>query len=156
MIETTINIKKSYTQELTAICGKFNLSRSKLIALLIEKFIQEKRMVHASFKRVAYQERQKKKCWKIMHICFSAVLFEKCCDVRKCAKISVSRFIAMAIDAYLDIIEKELSEGLHENNTTDNYQGNYLCIYNDDAKISNFHIYWGIPNRKEVKRSLES
>jgi antitoxin component of RelBE/YafQ-DinJ toxin-antitoxin module len=157
-IESTINMDKQYVQKITSVCEEFSFSRSQLIALLLKRFFKEQQLPRpcSMFQRVTYQQRREKKKWKIIHMSFDPDLFERCHDVRKFCKISVSRFIALAIDLYLDIIVEDRSETPTKNNITDNYQHNYLFFCNNAPKITTYSIFWGMPDLKRLETQFQA
>jgi hypothetical protein len=155
-IETTLNIKRDYLNRLSTSCKNHTLSRSGLIALLLRRFLRKQKLPYSMFKTISYQKRNQKKNWKIIHVSYPVDLFEKCCDVRKFSKISVSFLVSMAIDSYLDVVEEELSgaKGTNEK-ITDNYELSYTCIANNEYDNMNFHTYWMLPETKAVEKYLQ-
>jgi hypothetical protein len=154
-IETTVNMDIHYFEMLESLCEKYSLSRKQLVAMLLHRFLQKKQLVAQTFKRVSYQRRQPKHCWKTVHIFFAEDMFEKCGDVRTFCKFSVSLFIAKAIESYLDMIVRELSGEKYTKKKTDNYHHNYMRICSNEQGIINFHVYWGIPDRKKVEMCMK-
>jgi hypothetical protein len=153
-IDSTINIHIKYLNRLENVCGKYALSKNKIIMLVLEKFLTEHKLTYSIFKRVRYQKRHPKKCWKTTHIYFPADLFEQCCDIRKFCKLSVSRFIALAIKLYLNTIEEELSGESGVNNRVDNYITHYVYMVNQQDESISFHIFWPLEGKKNTKKRL--
>jgi hypothetical protein len=144
VIDTTVNIHGALEAKLARLSYLHACSRSRIMLMVVERFLQKKRLRCKLYQRVKYQERDEECCWDIVHFYMPAVIYEKCCDVRKFYKLSVSLFIAMACDLYLDEIENEKVKTPKPRHVSDNYWDEYTCTYSEKEKSINFHISWRI------------
>jgi hypothetical protein len=102
------------------------------------------------YETVKYQAGDPALAWKIKHIEFEPVFYEKAQDLRRNFKYSVSRLIAYAIDKYLDeIVEELLNSG---SKVEDNYDRDYTYKAKKFGKIRIFISVWNLPRLKHLKK----
>ena len=143
-IDTTINITNTNKTLVNQVAEKLNISRSGLIIQLLKKYMHENKNTLIQHKSVSYQQKKKCEKWKKIHVWLDENFYEKCLDLRKFHKLSLSKIIQIAIALYLDNIINEI---------TDNYQDYYSCM----CKIINnspvFIITWQQPDKKTAKHN---
>ena len=148
-IETTINIKKKLLEDLESASCSLNISKGKIVSLLIDEMMKKKKESILKNSRVSYQKVGEKEECHVLHVFFDYGVYEKCIDARKILKMSVSYIIALSIKRYLkDLIEKYLIIG------TDNYFSNYLYISRNLDNFPSYDIYWEIPSIEKLQRLL--
>jgi hypothetical protein len=150
-IETTINMSKRNMRKILHMAETYGYSKSHILTMLLRTCMHEQKLQCSLCKRVRYQARRTKHDWKVLHIWLPADLFEMCVDMRKFCKLSVSLLSATAIELYLETVKKKLEEDPETLQKPDNYQGDYIFIYKNDQNITNFHLFWGIPEGKPKK-----
>ncbi len=145
-IDTTINITDNNTVLLKNSAEKLNVSTNVLIIRLITKFLVNTDRNIKAFQRISYQKKDETECWVQKHLWFSPEFYEKCLDLRKFYKLSLSNVLAVAINLYL--VEK--LKGV-----TDNYTQNYTFMQSKQAGCGVFTITWGYPGNEMVKELLQ-
>ncbi len=150
-IETTINIKKAVLKKIDSIAEEYHVSRSKLVSLLLKQVMKEQTTDKNRFSQVKYQRRDKKASWKRPHIMLNQDIYEKCLDLRKISKKSVSYLVLIAYNAHLErVIEKLKNVG-----DTDNYLSQYICIGKRIGSIYSYVIFWDFPPQEHIIKFLE-
>ncbi len=146
MINTTIHINKDLLQELDVYAKSQKKSKNEILKLLISNFILNNKITPKLFKTVTYQERAHSDMWHTLHVSFDFDIYEKCLDLRKLYKLSVSYLISQMIKLYI------LKKGLL---ITDNYLSFYMLIPHHSQNNLNFQIYWEPSIKKRTKKYLQ-
>ncbi len=146
IIETTINISKSNKKLLQEYALKYDLSINKLTIKLLIKYLNNNIGNYRTFSSIKYQKRINNDPWKTLHLWLSPDFYEKCLDLRKFHKLSLSNILSQAIKLYL----KKIQYQKYDNNTT-----NYIFIGSVYKKCPIFIITWDYPGNKKVKQLLD-
>ncbi len=143
MVKTTLNLSEQCVRLLDEYVTKSGLSRSDLIQKCIQEGIRRGRSVH-SYRRLRYQERDPDVKWSLVHVRLSGRDYELFHDVRKFFKVSVSLFIADAIDGFLrEIVRKLISNpGGMDKNVVSCYS--IISSVTGKGDIC-WKLYWGLP-----------
>ncbi len=150
-VDTTINIRKEILERIDDAAIDFSVSRSRLISLLIKKKLRAINTDKNRFSRVKYQPRDKKAQWKRPHVYLETDLYEKCIDMRKLLKLSVSYIILVAYNQYFHIVLEELqNNGDHDNNMR-----HYICIGKKCEYVFSYTVFWDYPSEDELTKVLE-
>ena len=137
-IRTTARIELSSYLSLINFTNKRKLSISKLMSVIIKKYIShlDSSAKPNVFQSVKYQP--KGLTFKTIHIRFDAENYEACTDFRKYSKFSVSW---MLNDAIMSFFEKNSSDASHCYFVElFNSMDNYVFIYNMDLVIKSDYI----------------
>jgi hypothetical protein len=153
MMRTTIYINTIHAQKLKVAASLLNISKNEIISILISRLTHDNRFDSSIFKAVEYQKSDPDIIWKIEHIDFEPVFYEKALDLRRNYKFSVSWFIAYGILNYLDEIVENLLNPENKRKIEDNYDRNYVYIHRKLGNIPAFIAIWGIPKEKHIKKS---
>ncbi len=144
MIETTVNLKAGTLLLLGKGSARAGVARNHLIGMVVQARMMQNKEDVSSFRRIRYQERNKNAVWKCFHLRLSERDYELMQDVRKVYKMSVSRFIALAVESHLDIIIQKIRKKLLG---PDNYP---ISCYSFSG-YENMHgeivwrLHWGVP-----------
>jgi len=145
-IETTMNMRIEVLEKLEEAAEKSDISRTKLIVVLMKKLLCDSKTMARAFTRIKYQDRAPKPLWRRVHITIFSRDYEYFIDMRKMYKKSVSYLAALAINGLLDdFIDEYLRD--KESVDMDNYpfQG-YLISLQHFNDVVRWTIYWGIPD----------
>ena len=144
-IDTTVNISKNNRSLFVETAKELKITKSELFIILITKYLNHYKKDIQHFKKVSYQKRNFDGDWKKMHIWISPGFYEKCIDLRKFQKLSLSYILALAIKLYL----KEIKEV-----DTDIYLHQYVTFYSFYKSTLIFTIMWNYPEEKVVKKVM--
>ncbi len=150
-IDTTINIKEEILEKIDEASKDCSISRSRLISLLLKKVISEKTNDKNRFARIKYQKRDKKASWKRPHVFLEYDLYEKCIDMRKLKKMSVSFIVSVAFKLYFAQVIEELKNGCE----SDVSNRNYVCIGKRKGRLFSYTVFWDYPPEDELIKTLE-
>ncbi len=149
MLETSINIEENRRKRFLDAACRLGLKQSELLAKLLEKsrFLFGK--APALFKTVTYQRSEKNETFKILHISVSGPDYEYVSAKRYLFKISVSFIVRLAIDRFLDQIERgEAGEIGQANSFTTNFFFEYFDISHFEcSKVEFWVIPWAKPEK---------
>ena len=145
IIETTVNISQKNREILYKSSEQTKLSKNDLIKKLIIKFLNHNLENYADQKRIQYQKRNNREIWKSVHIWLTPELYDKCQDLRRIHKLSISHIVAIAIKKYL----KEILSGQY-----DNYLRTYMFISFIHYNCPIFIITWDYPGNKMTQKLL--
>ena len=120
-----------------------DISVNALIITLLNKYLEKKYNQYRTFTRINYQKKEHNGEWTSLHLWLSPGFYEKCLDLRKLYKFSLSYIIAQSIELYLCKLLK---------GETDNYFQNYIFLSTESKKCSILIIAWEYP--KEEKHEL--
>ncbi len=149
-IDTTLNMKadiRSALDEASVVTGK---SRSLIIVMLMRRLANDYRELTRLYQRIQYQEREEGTNWRGTHVRLMARDYEVFLDFRLFFKRSVSFLVACAVERYLDALIKIILYG--DDDSDNNLSANYIIAQNKINDIVCWHIYWGIPPRRELAR----
>ncbi len=150
-IDTTLNIKKNILEGIDEAASECGISRSRFISLLIIKFLREKSVEGNHQTRVKYQKRNKTAIWKRPHVLFDYDLYEKCIDIRKLCKLSVSHVVFTAYGLFLHTVIHEQKKG---GDTVRPFR-QYICIWREYDGVFCFSVFWDFPNEEILIQYLE-
>ncbi len=145
-IDTTINITDNNTILLKESAAKLNISINELVIRLISQLLTDKNNKIKSFQRISYQKKNENENWNPIHIWISPEFYEKCLDLRKFFKLSLSFILAKAIKQFLN----RILEGI-----TDNYSHNYILLssISDDSRF--FTTVWDYPQQETIQNIIQ-
>ena len=145
-IDTTINISKKNYNILFEFAKELNISLNELIILLLNQFLRSQFKEYKMFVRIKYQKRVKDIKWKTQHLWVTPEFYEKCLDLRKFHKLSLSNILAKAITLYLDKISGKL---------TDNNANVYMLICSIIDGCSTFITIWNKKGIEKIKPIIQ-
>lgn len=149
-IETTINIEKKLLFQLNEVSESFNISKSKLLCMLMQEFTQDPMCKPAVYCRVKHQKKSDKKIWHKLHVSFREDFYEKALDLRKLCKLSVSFLCALAIRKFL----QKLINKLNGDKDTDNYISQYVIFTEFFHNKYSYTVFNYIPDPKTLEKHL--
>lgn len=136
-MDTTVYIQIDLFDRITKEAHARNISRSKLIIILLE-LMMGKPATPRLGKLVQYQESRNPEEWHTFHISFMDDEYEYFQDMRKLLKMSVSLLLAIAVRQFLDNPVVKID--------TDNYRyKSYLIVKEIVESITCWRLYWGYP-----------
>ncbi len=145
-METTIRMHRDAFVKISQEAEYRNISRSALIAALIQKFMDKSGGGERLGKQVCYQDRKTKGEWRTVHVYFREDMYEFCLDLRKFYKMSVSLILALSINEFLDD---------RLNTKPDNYRfRNYIIVKEVIDTLICWRLYWGYT--PQVVKSLKT
>ncbi len=147
-IDTTINIKSDILSKIARESAALDLSINKLISILITRIINNCSIKAKLFSTVKYQHGGDDIVWHLLHVSFSADIYEKALDLRKLMKMSVSFLIAMSVQLYL----KQIIQEFTQKENTDNNRKEYTYISGKFNDLLFFSIFWNSPPKKIIKK----
>ena len=100
-IETTINISKSNKILIENAAFSLKTTKNEIIKNLMLKFLNDNLNNFAGLTRIKYQKKEIGEKWKSIHVWFSPEFYDKCQDIRKFHKLSISHILSIAINLYL-------------------------------------------------------
>ncbi len=150
-IDTTINIKRLVLERIDEAASDSGVTRSLLISLLLKRMVQVRGTDKNRFSRVKYQKRDPKAGWKRPHVMLDYDLYEKCIDMRKLSKMSVSFLVQVSFNMFFEKVVDELNKGVR----TDNNLRNYICIGKRYGEVCSYTVFWDFPPEEELKKFLE-
>ena len=145
-LETTMNIKKELSKRIDEVAEELGISRSRMVSILIKKFMENNEAGKKAFEKLTYQERGGDYAKKSLY--FNAGDYEMWCDLRKAYKLSASCIIALAIELYLDDI-------LNGTEKPDNYCNFYTTKPKYYGHVYTNLIIWGSPDKRNLQKLLE-
>ncbi len=136
--ETTINIKREIYEKISEAAKKYGISRSKLVAMLLERFVHKTQKQQPAHGTVRYQESQPKENWKTLHITLPAHWHDFFDDARKLWKLSVSFLVTITVEQYLT------DDKVENLRLTDNYWwGAHTIIQFSHNDLQYILLCWG-------------
>ena len=145
MLETTVYISEDNLLKLENKKEESGLSINQIIICLFRREIGSEIRKPRLMQTVSYQEREfDKQIFRRFHISLDDDLYEKCLDLRKVFKMSVSYILALCIDKYLDDIDSDKLD-------TDNYPKIYMFFPEKDGFFKAYIIYWDKPKKKTTQ-----
>lgn len=155
-IETTINVRNDVRSAIDEASMSTGIARSRVVALVMRRLQKDYRALTRFCARMRYQERDEKKNWRTLHVCLAERDYEVFLDMRRFSRCSVSLLVACAVEKYMDKLI-DLILGENNDGDTDNYLfQNYLIAQNIIDGVVCWHIYWGMPKKKELRRLFAS
>ncbi len=149
-IETTINIRSDLLEKILEKKDTNNISLNTIAGNLLRKAMSWSKNKLATFKSVRYQDKIKDNelYYHKLHIALSEDLYEKCLDMRKLYKLSVSFILAKCIESYLHKLSMD------EVKNTDNYHTNYIIFTSEEDGVYSFTVFWEIATEKIQQKQL--
>lgn len=143
-LETTIYISEENYLKLEEKKAETGISKNRLIKCLLRNEVSREKRVPVLLNTVSYQE---KLCaddkFRRLHVALDDELYERCLDMRRVFKLSVSYIIALCISQYLDDINSA------EFNT-DNYRNVYIFFSEKNEFFKGYVVYWDIPTHETL------
>ena len=142
MPRTTIHMHVNIHETLTKVSEKSGIPRSDLLKHAVKLYTIKLQEEIVLFSSIQYQNADEKENWTRLHVSLSPSEYEHFLDIRKLFKMSVSLFVARAIEEYLEYlsapdIEKQISD--------DSPFPAYSFITRDVSETKTFMFCWGIP-----------
>ncbi len=144
LIETSLNMNRLTRLRLSIASRRLGISRTRLIIFLIQTLINDHDKPVSSFRRLRYQDKDENGNWHCFHLSVNERDYELIQDVRKFFKMSVSLFVAQAVENDLQRIVNQILNG---ENDTDKYPVSCYSIMrflSPDGEIC-WKLYWGLP-----------
>lgn len=151
-IITTVNIRTDLLDKMIYSKQKLNISLNKIVYILLSKALDWNEKSIKIFKSIKYQTKNQDSGWHKLHISLNNALYERCLDMRKLYKLSVSYILAICIQKYLILLSQELDIWQE----TDNYHDSYIFISNIDKNLFSFTIFWSLPGKSILKKILSN
>ena len=137
-ISTTINIRKDLLVRMIRKKKKLEISLNSLVDLLLKKALNWNKNSVRTFISIKYQPYNKELGFHKLHVNLDQVLYERCLDLRKLYKLSVSYILALCIKLYLELLSNDIAESY----VTDNYHNSYILMSKTEKGIFSFTIFW--------------
>lgn len=139
-LKTTLNIRQSQVNKIISLADQYNVSKSHILNSLARIIYKSHNYKHRFLMKVQYQNRilHPYDVWKCLPVSFQEDVYEKCFDLKKLYKFSVSFFISIAIEQYLD----ELIIELNQYKSSDNYSSNYILIHSKSGSFNMISLIW--------------
>ncbi len=141
-IDTTINITNKNLKLIMRIAKEKKIKRNEFIIQLIKLYIKKRCGKYKNFIRVCNQKKDRHEQWKSIHLWIKPDFYEKCCDLRKFHKFSLSFIVAQALKMYQ----------MNQENFTDNYQSNYIFLFTQTGNSHIFITTWEYPEEKVLEK----
>ncbi len=145
-IETTVNISNINRELLKKKAKSMSIPINTLVIKLFIYYMDTNLGKYKTFSQIKYQKKKNNEFWKTLHISLSPDLYEKCQDLRKFHKLSISHILSLAIKLYLKRIKMK---------TTDNYRKNYIFINQNFEECPIFIIMWKVPKKNILEKQLK-
>lgn len=137
-MRTTINIHIGIFAHLDRAAKRNGIPVSDLIGQLLNRVMADKDTRPCRGRPVAYQARNARPAWRILHLNVKDDVYECWLDLRKVLKMSVSLIVAVAVERYI----VSAAPGTR----ADNYpHQNYLMIKEYRGTVIEWRFIWGIP-----------
>jgi hypothetical protein len=145
MIQTTLNLHRSTEVKLDDASMKSGISRNDLVLQLLQWYMTSSRKRDSSFKRLKYQERSARDNWKVIHLSLNENQYEMLQDIRKFFRVSISLFLARAVEWFLNhIFSKNVNQKISiDNNPVSSYVT--LCFKTANGNQC-WQVIWGLPD----------
>ncbi len=139
-IITTINIRSDLLEKILQKKETGNISLNKIVSNLLRKALNWPKNKMKTFMSIKYQNKieDNELYYHKLHISLYEELYEKCLDMRKLYKLSVSFILAKCIEFYLDKLSTV------EVKNTDNYHANYIIFTTEEGGVYSFTVLWEI------------
>jgi hypothetical protein len=134
-METTLNVSHDILKTIEAEAGRYGISRSRMIGILLKMVLDDASMLVRTGRMVQYQDRREREEWRRIHVCFNEAEYEYFLDLRKLCKMSLSLILAYAVRKFLK-----------KCNVTDNNRYNtYSIIKENIGTTTGWILLWGAP-----------
>ncbi len=150
-IDTTLNVKTEVLERIDSVASRFSITRSRVVSLLCKQLLSRHRTDKNRFSRVKYQKRDKNASWKRPHVVMDYDLYEKCIDLRKLNKMSVSYLVTVAVTLFLD----ELIDRLRRGDGEDADLRHYIFVGSRKGNVFSYTVFWDFPPEEELIKILE-
>ncbi len=146
-LETTIYISEENYRKLEEKKAETGISKNRIISCLLRNEVSRGKRDPVLLDTVSYQERlcddQK---FRRLHVTLDDELYERCLDMRRVFKLSVSYIIALCINQYLDDINLVEFD-------TDNCTNIYIFFSERDEFFKGYIVYWDVPTTKTLNHT---
>ncbi|MBP7583904.1 MAG: hypothetical protein KBA61_07710 [Spirochaetes bacterium] len=148
MLRTTIHMKKTIYRKIDIAASQLQVSKREIIIILLSQIQRDIKHFPKGFTLVKYQPRDPLKQWHCFTIVFKKQENELVSDFRRLGKFSVSYFIAIATERYLDQLLLD-GEIMHKNVKLDQYAIGQSIVNG----IICWEYYWGDPGDSPRNRT---
>ena len=161
-IKTTLNIHKDIKDIIDDASYILEISRTKVISMLLKKLVKENKINILFAKGLKYQDSDDPDNWETFHISYRQDEYDLFNDLKKIHNCSVSYLVSFAVRKFLTgLISNDslLSENkrIHTRKTLlkiigDNYRFNsYIFVREVISGVISWRIFWGLPpNLSEI------
>ncbi|MBN2160913.1 MAG: hypothetical protein JW807_16100 [Spirochaetes bacterium] len=137
-METTLNVHVEILEQVSAAAKAAGISRSRMIAVLIKKAMDDITDPMRMGSLVRYQERRRPEEQRPISVQLRVDEYEYFQDLRRLRKMSVSLILAFAVKKFL--------RRLISDKKTDNYRyQNYVVIREIIDNLISWRLIWGFP-----------
>ncbi len=142
LCETTVNIDIEVYRKLTEAAKQRGISRSRLIAMLLEHLVWSENIPSKARGTVQHQDARPKENWKKLHVVLPNYVHDFFDDVRKLWKMSVSYLVAFAVEKFLTQLDNNMMETF-----ADKYwYGGHTIVHFIQNDLQYMLCCWGIPS----------
>ncbi len=141
IVETTVNIDRETFRKLTDAANKRGLSRSRLIAMLLEHLVWTEKIPRRPRGTVQHQDARPKEDWKKLHVVLPNYVHDFFDDVRKLWKMSVSYLVVQVVEKFLE----QLDENLIKTFADKYWHGGHTIVHFIQNGLQFMLCCWGIP-----------
>lgn len=134
---TTINVNAEILNKIVQAAQSNKKSPTEIIIYLLSKVKDDIPEPFIFGRMVKYQDRRNEKDWRTIHLHLRDDEYEYLLDLRRFLKSSVSLLVAIAVQKYLAIVEKLISDN--------NLLRNYVFILQIIDGIMHWRQIWGYP-----------
>ena len=161
-IKTTLNLHKDIKNIIEDTSYILEISRTRVILMLLKKLIKESKINMLYAKGLKYQDSDDPDNWETFHISYRQDEYDLFNDLKKIHNCSVSYLVSYAVRKFLaGLISKDslLSDNkkMHTRkkllkNMGDNYRFNsYIFVREVISGVISWRIFWGLPpNLSEI------
>jgi len=143
--DTTLYIREDLLERVDSSAQKLGVSRSRLISILLIKYMECNKSSGHAFTALKYQPRDTTAGYTTKNIYLRKDVYEMWCDVRKVFKLSASFIIALAVEKYLEEI-------INSGNVPHNYCSFYFTNVKYSQKACIITTLWGHPGKEKLKK----
>ncbi|HNR86805.1 MAG TPA: hypothetical protein PKM65_00525 [Spirochaetota bacterium] len=141
-IRTTAHLHLSTLALIDSARKKTRQRRNDIIIALLTRAMTDPRMETVLGRAIRYQDRDRKECWRTIHVRFSEDEADYFSDLRNFFKLSISLIIAIAARRYLS----EMLNATGSQSRVDNYPfQNYVLSRETIDGLTYWKICWGFP-----------
>ncbi len=137
-IDTTINITDKNRKLIKDYAFKLKITKSQLIVKLLTMYYEDNKNNCKLFKRIKYQKISNDEKWGQMHIWLNNGFYEKCLDMRKFHKLSLSNIVSVALKLYIHLISQKQNNVIHDS---------YLILKSNEKNSSFIITFTNYPDK---------
>lgn len=143
IFETTVNIDIEVYQKLTEAAKRYGVSRSRLIAMLLEHLVWKDEIPRSARGTVQHQDSRPKENWKKLHVVLPNHVHDFFDDVRKLWKLSVSYLVALVVEKFL----AQLDENIVKLFADKYWHGGHTIVHFIQNGLQYMLCCWGVPHQ---------